>query len=237
LGSIILAIVIFGIETMAFANCVDPSTCYDPTEFHVPKELTNLEKVLQDEDLKCKKEYGAAACAEQNEMIKNVCLKKNGDSEKKAVENCKIGKKITSYKRMKVPNLTLEKFEKNIYDPKLLAKVLGANVSQQKSKGTYRSTKKISTPIASVNVNNKIKIIKVKDGHFKMISDNYDNAFVYNSTTVRFDPKSKDLKISANTYLKNSAAKKLSYIPFSENIINGEMNKTYKRLANELSKR
>ena len=198
--------------------------------------LSDFEQMMDSNFRTCNERYGLNACQEQTRLIQETCIKRNGESKELAIQNCRIGKMVRVSETIIVPTITSQEFHDAIHSPEVLAKVLDSSVSPTSQKNRFISNKNISVPGHSVDIKNDITIKTTAPNKYKIISDHYDNVFVYSEIDITLDPKTKKINIKAKTYLKNSAVKKLKYVPFSSYVIEKNISATLKRLKMELEK-
>ena len=201
------------------------------------EECNTFDHEINQKYQKCRdKNYGFDACQAQSWSIRHACKRIHKQTEKKSVHDCKIGKLVSKSKKLHFKNILPPKvLEELINDPAVLSRVLDASVSASKDGEYLLSHKEIWTPLKTVNVNNIINIKKIDDYTYKIIGENYDNIFVYNTVTIKLtndeELGNSNINIISNTFLKQSALDKVRFIPsVLTTLMNKSMNGAFNRL-------
>ncbi len=232
---IILSIFNLLYPILASADCSIGMPCHGPITPEI-NALSEFEQLMDSNFRTCNERYSLNACQEQSRLIRETCIERNGESKALAIQNCRIGKMVRVSETLIVPSITTQDFDDAIHSPEVLAKVLGSSISPTSQKNKFVSNKHISVSGLSVDIKNNITIKKTGTHKYKIVSDHYDNVFVFSEIDISLDPKSKKINIKAETFLKNSAVKKLKYVPFSNYVIEKNITASLERLKTELEK-
>lgn len=179
-------------------------------------------------NFRCLEKYGNQVCIEQAKTISKCIDNNNGQDIEGDKYKCRIGLKISVSKEIALGEIKINEIEQNLYDEKFLSKILGSKVVGKN--GHYQNSKPVPFPLRG-EITNEIKIQKLNDEHFQIISNNYNQAFILSKINLKIE--NKKLKISSETYVKQSTAD----IPFSQSIIRSGIGEVFSRLVKEIEEK
>jgi len=147
----------------------------------------------------CLSKYGREACQYQAKSI-DSCIKRYKDTSiEENKENCKIGFLLKYKAKISLPFIDVNELEEKLEDKHFLSKILDSKVKG--NNGEFTSETKI--PLYGV-LKNKMHIKKVSDGHYQIVSDDYNMALIMSKIDIIIEGN--ELIITSRTYPKNSIA-------------------------------